>query len=47
MPDNMDTFIGELQWASELNGYAALAAAVAAVCRLVLHIRQWAAQPGQ
>ena len=31
-PDNIDTFIGELQQISRLNSYAALAAGVAAFC---------------
>ena len=40
VPDNIDTFIGALQWASRLNAYGAGAAAVAAICAAVLFARQ-------
>lgn len=41
VPDNIDTIIAALQLASKLSGYAALAAAVAAICGLFLCIRRW------
>jgi hypothetical protein len=36
VPDNIDTFVGQLQRASRLNAWAALAACVAASCAFVL-----------
>ena len=39
VPDNMDTFIGALQWSSRLNASGAGAQAVAAVCAAFLFTR--------
>ncbi|HEU4342024.1 MAG TPA: hypothetical protein VFU31_10670 [Candidatus Binatia bacterium] len=39
-PDNLDTFIGELQRIARLNAYAAWAAVVAALCAAYLFGRQ-------
>ena len=41
IPDNQDAFIVALQLASRLSGYAALSAALAAVCGLFLCYRRW------
>jgi len=40
IPDNIDLFITALRQASELNGYAAGAAGITAVCGLILFFRQ-------
>lgn len=40
VPDNLDTFIGELQHASRLNAYGAGAAVVASLCAVALFARQ-------
>jgi hypothetical protein len=39
VPDNIDTFIGELKRISRWNSYAAMAACVAAVCAVYGFIR--------
>jgi len=36
VPDNVDTFIAALQWASRLNSYGAMAASVAAICGMIV-----------
>ncbi len=41
VPDNLDTFIGELQRAARLNAYGAAAACAAAVCAVYTFIRQF------
>jgi hypothetical protein len=40
VPDNVDTFIGELQKASRLSAYGAKAAVVAALCAAYAFVRQ-------
>ena len=39
--NNQDTFIAELQWASQLSAYAAFAAGVAATVGFISFIREW------
>jgi hypothetical protein len=41
VPDNIDTFIGELQRISRWNALAAVAAAIAALCAAYAFARQW------
>ena len=36
VPDNQDTFISALHWVSKLNSIGAMAAAVAAVCGMLV-----------
>ena len=40
IPDNMDTFIAALQWASRLSAYGAGAASLGALCAAFLFGRQ-------
>jgi hypothetical protein len=40
VPDNIDTFIGELQRISRWNSYAAMAAGVAAFCGVYQFVRR-------
>jgi hypothetical protein len=40
VPDNIDTFIGELQRISQWNAYAAMAAGVAAFCGVYAFAKQ-------
>jgi hypothetical protein len=40
VPDNLDTFIGALQTASKMNGFAAGASVVGALCAVFLFARQ-------
>jgi hypothetical protein len=40
VPDNIDTFVGKLQWIGRLNAVAAFAACVAAACAAYMFWRQ-------
>ena len=40
VPNNIDTFIGALQWIGRLNAYGAMAAVVGALCATYLFARQ-------
>jgi uncharacterized membrane protein len=46
VPDNIDTFIGELQRISRWNSYAAMAAGVAACCGAYEFLRLRPEKPG-
>jgi len=39
--NNLESFITDLQWASELNSYAAMAASIAALAAAVRFYREW------
>ena len=41
VPNNIDTIVGELQWAGRLNAYAAICAAVGSLCVIYEFAREW------